>query len=158
MDLFHKYHKLKGSFESCFCCILSILSELTFRFLELIVSIFGKEAVVVEALILINLQGQERQSLKTKLPPNLHQPPVEALLASPVAEGGLQEQSPSPLQPCDPNSSKPTSRSEIPIGRNCAASPVVFPARLKPPGAVVAGRCLPGSGTALMLGQHLPCH
>lgn len=101
MDLFHKYHKLKGSFESCFCRILSILSELTFRFLELIVSIFGKEAVVTEALILINLQGQECQSLKTKLPQNLHQPLVEVLLASPVSGGapGAESASSSALRP-----------------------------------------------------------
>lgn len=101
MDLVHKYHKLKGSFESCFCCILSILSELTFRFLELIVSAFGKEAVVTEALILVNLQEQECQSLETKLPQNLYQPPMEVLLASPVAGGaaGAESVSSSSLPP-----------------------------------------------------------
>lgn len=48
------------------------------------------------------------------------------------------------LQPCDPNSPVPTSRSEIPISRSCAASPVVFPARLKPAGAVVPGSVCQG--------------
>lgn len=82
MDLIHKYHKLKGSFESGSCCILNILSNLTFRFLELIVSLFGREAVITEGLILIILQGQEWQSLKTRLPQNLHQPLIEMAFAS----------------------------------------------------------------------------
>lgn len=133
MDLIHKYQKLKGSFESCFCCILGILSDLTFKCLELIVSAFGREAVLTDALLLIILQGQDRQSLKTRLPQNLRQPLVEmARVGSTVvseATGTQPVSSPAPrpklLHPYPP----PDLRS--PVTRNCAASPLASAARLE---------------------------
>jgi len=74
----------------------------TFRFLELTVSIFGREAVTTEALILVILQGQEWRSLKTRLPQHLHQPAVEMAFACSVVVSeatGMSPVSSSALQP-----------------------------------------------------------
>lgn len=138
--------------------VVFLASWLTFRFLELIMSIFGREAVITEALILIILQGQECQSLKilrtcTSCRQRWHLLVLRRLVR-------LQEHSLSPLQLCDPSFSIPTSRPEIPsYQKRCYFSSCLShqaEITLVAQELLWMAEYLLGSCIVLLFGQHLP--